>query len=143
MRHTQRNSTSCIQLKKRTSKVSTGVPGKTQTSKIKIGAILQATLAARHHVIPEEWEITYTGSREEITTTNKYNTRTINQKVHHVTTFKNTPTVFPIESKTKTKLHRGTDYYIHIDPKKYAITWSQRKTTYTVRLQESLGGTGT
>ena len=49
----------------------------------------------------------YNGTRAQNTNAQKYNNRSRNQIINHLTTFKNVPTVFPMEPK-KTKLHIGT-----------------------------------
>ena len=58
----------------------------------------------------------------KITGTNKYKTRSSTKIVNHVTTFKNAPNMFKMDSTEKIKTHTGTDYLATIDPKKYTIT---------------------
>ena len=72
-----------------------------QTSKIKIGAITQATPAVRPNVILEELKLSYTGTIVESPRAHKYNTQSRIHQIHQVTTFNNTPTVFPMDPKTK------------------------------------------
>ena len=93
-----------------------------QTSKIKTGTIRYSTLETQLHVITEEEKKHYTGTNMEIPNAHKYKTCSITQIINQVTTFKNTPTVFPMEPTTKTKLHQGTDYDITVHTRKYAIT---------------------
>ena len=84
---------------------------------MKIGAIKNSTPEANTHVIPEDKKTPYTSTRVYSTSAHKYNTRSRTYRTHHVTTFKNVPKVLPLEPTTKTKLHRGTNYNFHIDPK--------------------------
>ena len=57
-----------------------------------------------------------------ITVTHKYNTRSITKRVNHVTTFKNTPNMFEMETTDTLKTHIGKYYIARIETKKYAIT---------------------
>ena len=91
-------------------------------SKMKIGAIKEATPEALPHVIPEVKKIPKTGTVVDSPRSHKYNTRSTTQRIHYVTTFKNAPTVFPMEPTEKIKLHRGSDYYVRIDHPKDTIT---------------------
>ena len=70
-------------------------------SKMKIGAIKEVTPEAQPHMIPEVKKNTKNGSRVESHSTQKYNNRPRIQRIHHVTTLKNAPTVFPIEQKKR------------------------------------------
>ena len=63
----------------------------------------------------------YTGTIVESQSAHKYNTGLITQIIHHVTTFKNAPAVFTMGPTKKIKLYRGSDYYVCMDTKKYAI----------------------
>ena len=87
-----------------------------------MSAIRQATPSVHTHVTPEEEKIPYTGTRLDIPSTQKYNTQSRTQIINYVATFNNTPTSFPMELTIKTKLFRGTEYYIHIYPQKYATS---------------------
>ena len=49
----------------------------------------------------------------------KYNIRS---RVNHVTTFKNTPKVFKMDTPDTSKIHIGSDYIDHKDPQKDIIT---------------------
>ena len=54
--------------------------------------------------------------------THKYNTISRTKIVNHVTSFKNVPKPFPIETTENIKLHIGSEYHDPIDPQKYIIT---------------------
>ena len=73
-------------------------------------------------MIPEEGKIPYTGTIVDNTGAHKYTIQSRTQVINHVTTFKNVPTLFPMEPSTNTKLHRGSDYYVCIYLSKNSIT---------------------
>ena len=58
----------------------------------------------------------------EITVTHKYNNISSAKRVNHVTTFKNTPNMFKIDTADILKTHIGTYYIARTYPKKYTIT---------------------
>ena len=61
----------------------------------------------------------------KITGTQKYNTRSITKRVNHVTTFKNAPNMFKMDSAETIIKHKGTDYLARIDPKNIQSQWNQ------------------
>ena len=53
----------------------------------------------------------------EITSTHKCNTRSSTKRFNHVTTFKNSPNMFKMDTSEKINAHIGKDYFDRIDPK--------------------------
>ena len=51
--------------------------------------------------------------------THKYYTRS---RVNHITTFKNIPKMFKMDTPYTSKIHIGSDYISHTDPQKDATT---------------------
>ena len=66
-------------------------------------------------MISEVEETSKRDIREEITITHKYNTRSSTKRINHVTTFKNAPKVFQVDTKEEPKTHIGTEYFSYIE----------------------------
>ena len=62
-----------------------------------IGKIKADTPETQPHLILEFDKTSKSDIRVEITSTNKYNTRSSTKRVNHVTPFKNSPNFFPVE----------------------------------------------
>ena len=67
------------------------------------------TPEAHPHVFPEVEETPKSEIRVERTSTNKYNTISSTKRVNHVTTFKNAPKLFQVDTTEKIKILIGMD----------------------------------
>ena len=68
-------------------------------------------------VIPEVDKTPRSDTRVEITSTQKYNTRSSTNRFNHATTFKNAPSMCKMDTEEIIKTHIGTDYFSCINLK--------------------------
>ena len=88
---------------------------------MEIGEIKADTPEAHPRVISYLDRTSKSDIRVGKNTTHKYNTISSTKRVNHVTTFKNAPKMFKMDTTEKIKTHIGTDYFSRIDPKKETI----------------------
>ena len=72
------------------------------------------TTETHPYVIPEAEKPPKIDIRVERTGTHKYKTRPSTNIVNHVTTFKNSPSMFKMVTAEKIKRHMGTYYFARI-----------------------------
>ena len=106
--NTQRNSKQCAQKKKQytyfqPSRNLAVTPKTGNLSKLRIGEIKMDTLKPQYHLIPEEGKSQKSSIIVARTITHKYTTRSITKRVNHVTTFKNAPSMFTMDTSEKLK----------------------------------------
>ena len=73
------------------------------------------------HLIPEMEKLEKRDIGMARTGTHKYNTRSSTKRVNHMTTFKNTPNMFKMDTVDTLKTNIGTDYIGSTDPPKCTI----------------------
>ena len=91
-------------------------------TKMRLGKIKADTPEPQTHVIPEVGKTGKSDIRMARTDTHRYNTRSSTKRVNHVTTFKNTPNMYKMNTIDTLRTYIGTYYIARTDPKKYTTT---------------------